>query len=51
MSHIPFSKTVNLATLDPKEYIIIKGAEVHNLKKISVAIPRDQLVVVTGLSG
>ena len=36
---------------DPKEYIIIKGARVNNLKNLSVAIPRDKLVVVTGLSG
>ena len=31
--------------------IEIKGARVHNLKNISVTIPRDQLVVLTGLSG
>jgi len=37
--------------LDPKEYIIIKGAKVHNLKSIDVAIPRNKLVVITGLSG
>lgn len=37
--------------LDPKEYIIIKGARVNNLKSLSVAIPRNKLVVVTGLSG
>ncbi|RAK02432.1 excinuclease ABC subunit A [Larkinella arboricola] len=37
--------------LDPKDYIIIKGARVHNLKSIDVAIPRNQLVVITGLSG
>ncbi|PTB93594.1 excinuclease ABC subunit A, partial [Marivirga lumbricoides] len=37
--------------LDPREYIIIKGARVNNLKNLSVAIPRNQLVVVTGLSG
>ncbi len=37
--------------LDPKDYIIIKGARVNNLKNLSVAIPRNQLVVVTGLSG
>ncbi|MEQ9216523.1 MAG: excinuclease ABC subunit UvrA [Cyclobacteriaceae bacterium] len=36
---------------DPKEYIVIKGARVNNLKNLSVAIPRDKLVVVTGLSG
>ncbi|PRY85920.1 excinuclease ABC subunit UvrA [Mongoliibacter ruber] len=38
-------------TLDPKEYIIIKNARVNNLKSLSVAIPRNKLVVITGLSG
>ena len=37
--------------LDPKEFIVIKGARVNNLKNLSVAIPRNKLVVVTGLSG
>ncbi len=36
---------------DPKEYIIIKGARVHNLKNVSLAIPRYKMVVITGLSG
>src|SRR6056300_622464 len=31
--------------------IIIKGARSHNLKNIDVTIPRDKLVVITGLSG
>jgi excinuclease ABC subunit A len=38
-------------TLDSKKYIVIKGARVHNLKNISVAIPRNKLIVITGLSG
>lgn len=41
----------NIDQLDPKEYILIKGARVNNLKNLDVAIPRDRLVVVTGLSG
>ncbi|MFT7029027.1 MAG: excinuclease ABC subunit A [Marinoscillum sp.] len=36
---------------DPKKFIIIKGARVNNLKNLDVAIPRDQLIVITGLSG
>lgn len=36
---------------DPKHTIIIKGARVHNLKNIDVNIPKNQLVVITGLSG
>ena len=31
--------------------IIIKGARQHNLKNVSVTIPRDTLVVITGVSG
>ncbi len=31
--------------------IIVKGAKVHNLKNINIVIPRDKLVVITGLSG
>ena len=41
----------NIDQLDPKKNIIIKGASMHNLKKVDVAIPRNQLVVITGLSG
>jgi excinuclease ABC subunit A len=36
---------------DPRDYILIKGARVNNLKNLSVAIPRNKLIVVTGLSG
>ena len=42
---------IDLSTLDPKKNIIIKGAQVHNLKNVDVAIPRNKLVVITGLSG
>lgn len=46
-----FIKYPDVDVLDPKQYIIIKGAKVNNLKNINVAIPRNKLVVVTGLSG
>src|SRR5947199_2251375 len=34
-----------------KDYIVIRGARQHNLKDLTLKLPRDQLVVVTGLSG
>ncbi len=34
-----------------KEFIIVQGAREHNLQNISVSLPRDQLIVITGLSG
>jgi excinuclease ABC subunit A len=45
------SSNIDIDSLDPKEYIIIKNARVNNLKSLSVAIPRNKFVVVTGLSG
>ncbi|CAN5602584.1 excinuclease ABC subunit UvrA [soil metagenome] len=42
---------MNFQDLDSKKYILIKGARVHNLKNIDVAIPRNKFVVITGLSG
>ena len=39
------------AEKDPQKNIIIKGARVHNLKNIDVAIPKNKLVVITGMSG
>ena len=44
-------KPEEFALLEPKKNILIKGAQLHNLKNIDVAIPRNQLVVITGLSG
>ena len=40
-----------ISEVNPKENIIIKGARLHNLKNIDVVIPRNKLVVITGLSG
>lgn len=40
-----------LQETDPKQSIFIKGARLHNLKNIDVRIPRNQLVVITGMSG
>ena len=41
----------DIDTLDPKKHIIIKNARVNNLKNLSVAIPRNKLVIITGVSG
>ena len=41
----------NISEVNPKQNIIIKGAKLHNLKNIDVVIPRNKLVVITGLSG
>lgn len=56
---IPEIRVLNLSalslpqvdSLDPRHYILIKNARLHNLKGIDLAIPRNKLVVVTGLSG
>jgi len=42
---------MNEAEKDPRRNIIIKGTRVHNLKNLDVAIPKNKLVVVTGMSG
>jgi excinuclease ABC subunit A len=45
------NKERDITALSPKEFIIIKGARMHNLKNVDVAIPRNKFVVITGLSG
>ena len=40
-----------MAEKKDRKYIKIKGANVHNLKNVSLEIPRDEFVVLTGLSG
>jgi len=47
---MPF-KSPDISSLDPRYFIIIKGAAMHNLKHLDVAIPRNKFVVITGLSG
>src|SRR5918999_896833 len=44
-------KRTRRRTAAPRTTIAVQGARVHNLKNIAVEIPRDSLVVVTGLSG
>ena len=41
----------DLRKLDPKDHIIILGAQLHNLKNVDVALERNNLTVITGLSG
>ena len=51
IAYIFLKMKTDLSTVNPKENIIIKGAKLHNLKNIDVVIPRNKLVVITGLSG
>ena len=44
-------KHVEVPRMRPREYIKIRGAKEHNLKNLDVDIPRNELVVLTGLSG
>ena len=44
-------RQLDIENIDVKKNIVIKGARLHNLKNISVVIPRNKLVVITGLSG
>lgn len=44
-------KEIDFSNIDPKKNIIIKGAHLHNLKHVDVVIPRNEMVVITGLSG
>jgi len=44
-------KEKDLTKLSSKDFIIIKGARQHNLKNVDVALPRNKMIVITGLSG
>ena len=46
-----YNYNLNFDNLDIKKNILIQGAKLHNLKNISVVIPRNKLMVITGLSG
>ena len=48
---MPTSRATRKRTKAVRTTISVQGARVHNLKNVSVEIPRDKLVVVTGLSG
>lgn len=41
----------DIENLDPKKYILVKGARVNNLKNLNITIPRNKLTVITGVSG
>lgn len=47
---LPMSATTSILP-DSRKFIFIKGARVHNLKNVDILIPRNKLVVITGLSG
>jgi hypothetical protein len=51
--HLPTSGTESHsgAPVKPGEYIRVRGARTHNLKNINLDLPRNRLVVITGLSG
>src|ERR687889_2197809 len=52
MSTVPTVKGKNqVKKSDPMNSILIKGARVHNLKNVTVEIPRNKFIVVTGVSG
>ncbi len=50
-SYRVFTMIQDIASINPKHNIIIKGAKLHNLKDLDAVIPRNKLVVITGLSG
>jgi excinuclease ABC subunit A len=49
-SHIPLDQA-RFGEFVPSDEIVIRGAREHNLKDVTVSLPRDRLVVITGLSG
>jgi len=51
MADFNSSMKMDISEVSPKNNIIIKGAKLHNLKDIDVVLPRNKLIVITGLSG
>src|ERR1051326_7635493 len=51
MYPMPGSTKPARTTSSPRTTIAVQGARVHNLKNVSLELPRDRLIVVTGLSG
>jgi excinuclease ABC subunit A len=54
LSGVPVGRSLELGRLEgpmPTDSIVISGAREHNLKNISLTLPRDKLIVITGLSG
>lgn len=49
--HVLIIENIYMLGVKMNDKIVIKGAKEHNLKNINLEIPRDKLVVVTGLSG
>ncbi|PID90960.1 MAG: excinuclease ABC subunit A [Bacteroidetes bacterium] len=51
MAHEDIAASISTQTVNEEEFLVVEGARVHNLKNVSVTIPRDGLTVITGLSG
>lgn len=51
MAKVLQNQAIDLSATNNKDDIFIKGARVHNLRNVSVHIPRNKLIVVTGVSG